>query len=242
MAILDPLRSIYHRLTREKPASYVEVERAERMFYLTYLREGMVAFDVGANFGELTTLFSRFTGVAGRVHAFEPSPAAFAVLQTLAGVNARGNIVLNQLAVSDEEGSLTLHVYAERHAGLTSAVPRNLDSVAPAETIEVPTTTLTAYCRAHAIDTIDLLKIDVEGFEYKALLGARELFRERRVRCCVFEYGSTTHDAGVSADELEAFFGDVSYGVKNLIDGASAFPGRARPETAPFSMHVARPS
>jgi len=241
MAMLDPLRSVYHRLTRKPAASYMEVERAERMFYLSYLREGMTAFDVGANYGELTTLFSRFVGVSGHVHAFEPSPAAFEVVQTLAKVNARQNIILNQLAISDAEGSLTLHVYADQHAGLTGAAVRSIETVAPSHSVDVPATTLTAYCRANAIETIDLLKIDVEGFEYKALLGARELFRERRVRCCVFEYGATTHDAGASAEQLEAFFAGVSYRVRNLIEGAKAFPGRERPERARFSMHVAQP-
>jgi hypothetical protein len=49
------------------PASYAEVERAEQIFYLEYLREGMTVFDVGANVGELTLLFSRFTGAGNRL-------------------------------------------------------------------------------------------------------------------------------------------------------------------------------
>ena len=73
--------SVIRRLRRARaaagsasgPASFAEVERAERIFYLEYLREGMTVFDVGANVGELTLLFSRFVGASGSVHAFEPA-------------------------------------------------------------------------------------------------------------------------------------------------------------------------
>jgi FkbM family methyltransferase len=243
--MLDPLRRVYHRLTREKPASYMEVERAERIFYLTYLREGMVAFDVGANLGEITLLFSRFVGVPGRVHAFEPSPAAYELLAAVCGTRARGNVVLNQVAVGDANGVIALHVYGGSHATLTTAADRNVnmagEDVRPEKTIDVPQTTLDAYCRTAGVEHIDLLKIDVEGLEYKVLLGARRLFEERRVRCCVFEYGATTHDAGAAAEQLEAFFRSCSYQVRNVIAGAKAFPGRERPQSAHFSMHVATP-
>ena len=58
---------------RRPPASYHDAERAEYTFYISYLRSGMVVFDVGANVGELTTLFSHFVTPAGSVHAFEPT-------------------------------------------------------------------------------------------------------------------------------------------------------------------------
>lgn len=58
-----------HPIISAKPD---DVERAEQSFYLSYLRENMVTFDVGANIGELSLLFSRFIGVSGEVHAFEP--------------------------------------------------------------------------------------------------------------------------------------------------------------------------
>jgi len=245
MALLDPLRSVYHRLTRKKPASYMEVERAERIFYLEHLREGMVAFDVGANLGEITLLFSRFTGVSGRVHAFEPMPAAFELLSALCNTRARGNVILNQAAVGDAAGTIALHVYAGSHATLTTAATRSVnmagEDVRPAATIQVPQTTLDAYCAAQNVAVIDLLKIDVEGLEYKVLLGARQLFADKRVRCCIFEYGATTHDAGATAEQLEAFFKTHGYEVRNVIPKAKTFPGRERPERAHFSMHVATP-
>lgn len=246
MALLDPLRRVYHRLTRPKPASYMEVERAERIFYLQYLREGMVAFDVGANLGEITLLFSRFAGVPGRVHAFEPSPAAFELLSALCNTRARGNVILNQVAVGDSIGTIALHVYTGSHATLTTAAKRSDlnvggEDVRPAETIEVPQITLDDYCARNGVDRIDLLKIDVEGLEYKVLLGARRLFAEKRVGCCVFEYGATTTDAGATAEQLEQFFHAAGYEVRNVIRKAKPFPGRERPHKAHFSMHVATP-
>ena len=60
---------------RAHASSFVEVERAERIFYLQYLREGMTVFAAGANVGELTLLFSRFVGERRRLHPIQPPGA-----------------------------------------------------------------------------------------------------------------------------------------------------------------------
>ena len=52
----------YNVFHKQPSASPLEVERAELTFYINYLRPGMVVFDVGANVGELTLLFSRLIG------------------------------------------------------------------------------------------------------------------------------------------------------------------------------------
>lgn len=51
-------RSIRHH---NKDMNFLNVERAEKIFYINYVQEDMIIFDVGANIGELSLLFSRFT-------------------------------------------------------------------------------------------------------------------------------------------------------------------------------------
>jgi FkbM family methyltransferase len=108
-----------------EPASYAEVERAEQIFYLEYLREGMTVFDVGANVGELTLLFSRFTA-GGAVHAFEPSRAAFEKLEAVCRAANRQTVVLNNLALSDKNGFVRLHVYEDNYLSFNSQAARPL--------------------------------------------------------------------------------------------------------------------
>ncbi len=224
----------------------MEIERAEQMFYLEYLREGMTVFDVGANIGELTLLFSRFTGGDGRVHAFEASGDAFARLTTICRAAARRNVTLNHVAVSDREGAVQLHVYDEDHLSWSTLAARPLEdygiNVKPIKTEEVSATTIDAYCAKNDVTNIDLLKIDVEGAELQVLRGARRMLERKQIRCLTFEFGQTTFDMGNHPDEIETFLRDVGYQLRNLVRGEPIFPGRASAQTACYSMHVATPN
>lgn len=87
----------------------LEVERAEQIFYLEFLQPGMTVFDVGANIGELTLLFSRFIE-DGKVHSFEATRRGFAQLMAVCEAAGRSNVVLNQAAVTDKDGTVPFYV------------------------------------------------------------------------------------------------------------------------------------
>ncbi|MDT5295721.1 MAG: hypothetical protein QOJ76_2601 [Acidobacteriota bacterium] len=233
------------RKTRAPPAAFMEVERAESSFYLAYLREGMTVFDVGANVGELTLLFSKFVGVGGSVHAFEPGGEAFARLDAVCRASARRNVILNRLALSDREGSVGLHVYDGAHLGWSSFAARPLESygisVGAPSAEDVAATTVDEYCRRNGVARIDLLKIDVEGAEYQVLLGARRMLRQKLVGCVVFEFGQTTFDMGNDPEDIEAYLKGLGYKLRNVVAGDPIFPGRASAQSACYSMHVAMP-
>jgi FkbM family methyltransferase len=243
VALARRLRGVMMR-NGTSSASYMEVERAEQIFYLEYLREGMTVFDVGANVGELTLLFSRFIG-KGRVHAFEASSNAFNRLTTVCKAASRRNVQLNHLALAEAEGDITLHVYDDDYLSWSSRALRPLENygidVKPVAVEERAATTLDLYCERNGIAEIDLLKIDVEGAEYQVLLGAERMLRKKRVACLTFEFGQTTFDMGNNPDEIAAYLSGLGYKLRNVIKGEPIFPGRANVQTARFSMHVARP-
>lgn len=245
--------SVFGRLRRTRgaalasraPASFEEVERAERIFYLEYLREGMTVFDVGANVGELTMLFSRFAGAAGIVHAFEPSARAFERLETICRAASLRNVRLNRLALAEEEGPVSLHVYDDDYMSWNTRAVRPLEAygidVKPLAVEEVSATTVDLYCERNGVEEIDLLKIDVEGAEFQVLAGLRRMLHERRVRCLTFEFGQTTFDMGNSPGLIEAYLRDAGYELRNIVEGDPVFPGRESAQTACYSMHVAVP-
>lgn len=253
MSTLTRAASVLRRLRRTRgaaqssraPATFEEVERAERIFYLEYLREGMTVFDVGANVGELTMLFSRFVGATGSVHAFEPSVRAFERLETVCRAAALRNVRLNRLALAEEEGPLSLHVYDDDHMSWNTRAVRPLEDygidVKPLAVEEVDATTLDLYCERSGVGEIDLLKIDVEGAEFQVLAGARRMLHEWRVRCLTFEFGQTTFDMGNSPDLIESLLCDAGYEWRNVVAGDPVFPGREGAQTACYSMHVAVP-
>ena len=247
--ILNPLKRHFRNFVKppEEPAAYAEVERAEQMFYLEYLREGMTVFDVGANVGELTLLFSRFTSGAagGNVHAFEPSRAAFERLETICRAANRHNIVLNNLALADKNGLIRLHVYADNYLSFNSQAARPLKDygldIEPIGIEEIGATTVDDYCAEKKIRQIDLLKIDTEGAELQVMKGARRMLESARVKCVTFEFGQTTFDMGNRPEEIEDFLAEMNYKIRNVVEGNPVFPGRESVETAKFSMHVATP-
>ena len=246
--------SVFRRLRRPRgagaaarpPATFAEVERAERIFYLEYLREGMTVFDVGANVGELTLLFARCVGAGGSVHAFEPGGGAFARLEAVCRATSLRNVRLNRLALAEDEGPVSLHVYDGDYLSWTTRALRPLEDygidVKPSSVEEVPATTADLYCERNGVAEIDLLKVDVEGAEFQALVGARRLLGEGRVRCVTFEFGQTTFDMGNSPERIGAYLRSVGYELRNVVAGDPIFPGGSSAQTACYSMHVATPA
>lgn len=228
-----------------KLSSFMEIERAERIFYLNYLREGMTVFDVGANIGELTLLFSHFVG-SGNVHAFEASEATYKRLETICNAAGKPNIIKNHLALSDKKGFIELHIYEDAFSVFNSQSNRPLkDYGLDIESIgveKVSAATIDNYCESEEIEQIDLLKIDVEGAEFQVMQGAFEMLKNKRISCLTFEFGQTTFEMGTKPEEIEIFFKDLDYKIQNIVEGEAIFPGRESIKTAQYAMHIATPN
>ncbi len=155
-------------------------------------KSNMVLFDVGANIGEYTKcLASMFSDAI--IYSFEPSKETFCTLSK--NVSAK-NVVLNNIGISDEIVRGTLYSDKE-NSGLASLYNRQLDYLGMelGKKEEVELTTLDYYCETNNIDTIDFLKIDIEGNEYKALLGAERLLMGKKIGAIQIEMGGTNIDS-----------------------------------------------
>jgi len=246
----DMLRRIVHRVHalvvkggRDVPP--LAVEKAEECFYINYLQPGMTVFDVGANVGELSLLFSRFVGTSGKVHAFEALEETFERLRTVITSTGRSNLILNNIGVADVTGARGINVYDRNHSGWTTFAVRPLlkygIDMKPVRQEMIKTVSIDDYCHELEIPRIDLLKIDVEGAEYQVLRGAEKMLREKRVAVCVFEFGQTTFDMGNDPAEIARFMKQCGYSLENIVNGQPVFPGGEQVETAHFSMHICRP-
>lgn len=145
------------------------------------LPKGGTFVDAGANIGFYSVLAARLVGPEGRVFAFEMMPDTAEILRHHAQINAAGWIEVVENALSERNGEIvTASVEPGKH-GQASIV-----SSASAEgrvAVEVATVTLdTALADA---GRIDVLKMDLEGAEHLALLGARQVLA--RTGCVVFE-------------------------------------------------------
>jgi FkbM family methyltransferase len=136
------------------------------------VRPGDTVFDVGANIGYYTVLFSRWAA-QGRVVAVEPDRGNLGVLRENIRRNGLANVATVEEAVSDARGSATL--YRDQVTGRTSSLEQDATHVegpAPVQADQVPVTTLDDLSAAHGYP--DVIKCDVEGHELAAFRGARE--------------------------------------------------------------------
>jgi FkbM family methyltransferase len=153
--------------------------------YRRIVRRGDVVFDVGANFGWFTALFARWVGDHGQVHAFEPVPFIHELaVKTLAlnGIDSR--VRLNQFALGQQQGSLTINTYSGLpHGHATASDLGRTDTVR--HVCEVRR--LDQYCEDNAVETIRFMKVDVEGFEPDVFAGAERMLCSRDAPVIAFE-------------------------------------------------------
>jgi FkbM family methyltransferase len=135
-------------------------------------------FDVGANVG-LVTFQVAHRRPDVRIVAFEPNPAAVEAWRRNRRLTASDFVTLEATAVTDQVGVVNVDAPStDLGAGL----------VAPSGSgIEVPATTLDAYCASGGIHRIDVLKVDVEGSEPEVLHGARQLLNSCAIRSLIIE-------------------------------------------------------
>jgi FkbM family methyltransferase len=145
-----------------------EYEKRTTALFRRVVRPGMTVFDVGANVGYFS-MVSRELGA--QVHAFEPNPNTLRLLNHSASIQSGVTVV--PAACSDHEGRMTLWLSEARNTG-ESSLERKTGTPVEVEVISLDTYSQRTGARP------DLLKIDVEGHELRALRGARELIARAR--------------------------------------------------------------
>ena len=133
-------------------------DRASAAVLQDLCRPGMTVFDVGANVGYFTLLLSRAVGSTGKVIAFEPDPGNLANLRRNLRANAIDNVSVMAAAATDKDGEARFESAASMgHVSATGA-------------LSVRT------CRLDHFPTPDVVKMDIEGGEAIALLGADRIY------------------------------------------------------------------
>jgi len=140
--------------------------------FISLVRRARTILDIGANTG-VYSLLAASVNPAAHVHAFEPVPRIFELLRRNVEINhLESRVTLHSEAVADAAGNTSFHVPQDDVPTSASLNPSGFRNVA-GTLITVPVTTLDAlFCDD---ETVDLAKIDVEGFEDKVLTGMRSL-------------------------------------------------------------------
>jgi FkbM family methyltransferase len=153
----------------------------DRAFLSRYVHTGMTVLDIGANIGIYSMLLAELVGTQGKVLAFEPDPVLFEAAVTNSRLNRKDAVIkVHNLALGSRTGQATLY-----RSSYNSGDNRLSDSARHREPVIVNIARGDdALSGAH----IDLIKMDVQGWEAEVLRGLEQTLRSNPGLIVYFEY------------------------------------------------------
>jgi FkbM family methyltransferase len=147
-----------------------EYEKAELKAIHPFLTNDAVFIDIGANIGLYSLYASKLINEKGQIISFEPFSENFERLTKNVTLNGLSKIRLEKMAIGEKEGIINLYYdKREKNLGMVSTTP-----IETGIQEKVKVDSLDSYLKHKLFTKIDFIKIDIEGFEYSALLGMRD--------------------------------------------------------------------
>lgn len=146
-----------------------EYEKAELTSIKQFLNHDSIFIDIGANIGLYTLFASKIINKNGQIISFEPFSENFKSLAKNVSLNRVSNVSLEKMAIGEKDGVIKLYYDEnEKNSGMVSTI-----SLEKGAQEEVKLISLDSYLKNESFTKIDLIKIDIEGFEHSALLGMK---------------------------------------------------------------------
>lgn len=191
-------------------AFWLFVDGGYELYYIKPIKgliNNKTMLDIGANIGAYTlTLFKE----TKEIHAFEAGKKNYEILSKNVHSNSLKNIYLNNKAVSDKDGEKLKIFISPDCGGNNSAYKSQFNSFE-----EVDTVTIDTYCTEMNVKDIGFIKIDIEGGEFSAIIGAKDTIKKYKpIIFCEFN-SNAANLAGWKLTDLYNFITD--YGYKSYI-------------------------
>ena len=177
------------------------------------IRPGDVVLDIGAGIGTEALPFAHLAGDAGKVISVEAHPATFAMLERVCRLNDLKNVELVQAAVMDSDEPVMI---SDMREGFCQE-----NRVGDPGGIEVPGVTIADLVAKFNLDRIDFIKMNIEGAEVPALLGARDVLpivRHAAIGCHDFLSDETGEEFYRTMETVRALLQDAGFTVRRTQD------------------------
>ncbi|MCL4479018.1 MAG: FkbM family methyltransferase [Deltaproteobacteria bacterium] len=143
-------------------------------------KRGYTVFDVGTNIGIMLLNFAKAVGSEGFVYGFEPNPVVYDKCIENIGLNNFSNIKVSNMGLGNQDGEFTLTTPSPLNKGGAYINLNGMKDDLVNSSYNVAVTTIDKFVQTHAVPKIDLIKIDVEGFEYNVLKGAFHILQRHK--------------------------------------------------------------
>jgi FkbM family methyltransferase len=177
---------------------------------------GETVWDVGTERGWFSCLLAQLVGPTGRVDSFEAFPVNAARLRRNIELNGMDWVRTHQVAISDRPGEAVFQLPTPA-IECENSLPENCSGIGyltdreSSETIRVPTVTLDQYALDTGLESLTLIKMDIEGAEVRALRGALQVLRKHRPILAVEYNRLALRRAGSSWEELDRLLAELGY-------------------------------
>ena len=165
------------------------LEQLKRVYTILDDTDSLISVDVGSYIGVISLAMSHFRPTNHSIHSFEADELNYVKLKKNICHSKSSSISIHKTAVANYVGLSDFTRYEEpgnNHLGLEI----NSSDIATG-VYKVPVTTLDLFTTQIGVDKIDVLKIDVEGFDFEVLNGARQLLKKKQIKVIVVETPGT---------------------------------------------------
>lgn len=169
------------------------------------VKEDSIIFDIGANFGFYGLVLST-NNPFGKTYFFEANSDLIKYINKSISVNGLGNKtkVINAAVGDMSEGYSIINIHEELWG---SATVHSLPKDTKHKSLKIQNMTIDDFCEKEGIDRVDLIKMDIEGFEDKAFAGMKKTLRKNPQLEMFLEY---THSSYVNPkgfyEEIRRYF------------------------------------
>jgi len=175
-----------------------------------FARKSRVMLDVGGNIGYMS-LLAKQVNPRLKIYAFEPLPGNVITFRANIALNGFQDLAILETCVSDQVGETEFLLPPGEESGWGRIAYRD-DLFKGGGKISREVTTLDEFTKTHG-EKIDLIKIDVEGFETKVLHGARKLLARDKPVICFEVNEPCLKDVGTSSREIFDFLHSLGYSI-----------------------------
>lgn len=165
-------------ISRELSLYKIHEPLATRLL-MNILKPGMNIVDIGGNIGYYAMLEARMVGAAGRVIAIEPMPKNSEQLCNNVRTNGYQQIQIYKMAIGDRNGTASMYISGKSN---WHSLHRNPSTVGE---IQVPVSTLDSLLSSHDLSSVDLVRMDLEGYEVVVINGMLQTIEKYSPRLLV---------------------------------------------------------
>ncbi len=143
---------------------------------LSYVDKGSTVLDIGANIGRWAIPISRKIGAKGHVHAFEPNKESFSFLKNR--IRSFKNVSIHNIALSNgEHKEVEFLIQKGISCPANAAIAETASQITDKENFEivkVESKSTDTFVNANHVNSVDFIKIDVEGHELEVIKGFKD--------------------------------------------------------------------